>query len=242
MTSNERTDLHLAIGAHALHALPAEEARAFEAHLPDCPTCAEELSGLRATAAVLGSAQARRPPAELRDRVLAAASDIRQDPPQLPSAATGDRAGRHGRRSRRPLGLLAAAAAVLVIGGGITWSVLAGRQESPSVAMQQCVLDDRSAATMAPMVGDGGSLIRSDSCEAVLVQVPAMPSPPSGMAYQLWMMKGTEPVPMGMVAGRQATMVPMAMRAGDSAVVLTIEPAAGSARPSSAPVWAAPLH
>jgi anti-sigma-K factor RskA len=108
--------------------------------------------------------------------------------------------------------------------------------------MEQCVSADASSATMTPSVGAGGSLIRSDSCDAVVVKLPAMPAPPTGMAYQLWMIKGDAPRSMGLVPSLDGAMVPMPIRAGDSAVAVTVEPAAGSDQPTGQPIWAVPLH
>lgn len=241
-------DPHLSIGAHALHALPADEAGVFDAHLADCQTCMDELGGLRAAAAMLGAAEARRPPAALREQVLAAAAGTAQDPPLTPVVRLGSRRPRRNAPSqadswyRRPAGWLVAAAAVLVIGGGITWSVLSGQQATPTATMQQCVTEDQSAATVIPTVGDGGSLVRSDSCKAVLVNLPKMPTPPAGKAYQLWMIKGTTPISAGLVPSLDGAVVPLSMSAGDVTVAVTVEPAAGSEQPTGKPIWAVPLR
>jgi anti-sigma-K factor RskA len=59
-------------GAYALDAVSERERREFETHLDVCPICTEEVRSLRAAAAELAAAVPyRRPPAELRSRVLA---------------------------------------------------------------------------------------------------------------------------------------------------------------------------
>ena len=51
-------DLHLLTGVYAVDALTGDELDEFEKHLEQCPTCAEEVRGLRETAARLGLATA----------------------------------------------------------------------------------------------------------------------------------------------------------------------------------------
>ena len=73
MVSIQRHELHLLSGSYALDALPDDEQADFEKHLARCPSCAEEVRGLRETAARLAMATAVAPPPEMRSRVLAAA-------------------------------------------------------------------------------------------------------------------------------------------------------------------------
>ncbi|MGQ0775438.1 MAG: zf-HC2 domain-containing protein [Pseudonocardiales bacterium] len=61
------------LAAYALDACDHAEAAAVAAHLDGCPSCAAEVAQLRSTAGWLGTAATRHPPAELRDRVMAAA-------------------------------------------------------------------------------------------------------------------------------------------------------------------------
>jgi anti-sigma factor RsiW len=79
-----RDEAHVLTGGYALDALGRHEREAFERHLPHCGPCEAEVRGLRETAARLALARARRPPAGLEQRVLAASYRIRQLPP-LPS-------------------------------------------------------------------------------------------------------------------------------------------------------------
>jgi uncharacterized protein (TIGR03083 family) len=72
------------LGAWALDACEHEEARAVEAHLGDCPACANEAARLRDVANWLGASddEEYEPPPTLRGTVLAAAWAIR--PPTVP--------------------------------------------------------------------------------------------------------------------------------------------------------------
>ena len=74
-------DLHLLTGAYAVDALTGDELDEFETHLEQCPSCADEVRGLRETAARLGLATAIAPPPWMREQVLDAANRVRQLPP-----------------------------------------------------------------------------------------------------------------------------------------------------------------
>ncbi|MFI9560610.1 anti-sigma factor domain-containing protein [Nonomuraea endophytica] len=71
-------DLHALSGAYAVHALPELEGELFERHLVRCVACQGEVRRLRETAARLALPVAVPPPAALRRRVLASASQVRQ--------------------------------------------------------------------------------------------------------------------------------------------------------------------
>ncbi|WP_157245252.1 anti-sigma factor [Nonomuraea typhae] len=71
-------DLHALTGAYAVHALPGPESVRFERHLARCADCRREVRHLRETAARLALAAAEPPPAALRQRVIAAARQVRQ--------------------------------------------------------------------------------------------------------------------------------------------------------------------
>jgi anti-sigma-K factor RskA len=76
-----RADPHTLAGPYALNALPPRDRDRFERHLAACPACADEVRGLRETAARLAGAAAVQPPARLKERVLAEAARTRQLPP-----------------------------------------------------------------------------------------------------------------------------------------------------------------
>ena len=80
--SVQRHELHLLTGSYALDALTDDEQAYFEKHLARCPSCAEEVRGLREAAARLAMATAVTPPPEMRPRVLS-----RRPPHQAASTA-----------------------------------------------------------------------------------------------------------------------------------------------------------
>ena len=109
MTEQQRTtSLHELTGAYALDALDDLERAAVERHLRDCPECAVEVAGFREVAARLADRVAEPVPSMLRDRVMAQVSITRQVP------AAGPR-----RRLSVPRSLTGAAAAVLLVAGGL---------------------------------------------------------------------------------------------------------------------------
>ena len=108
MTHDELRDLS---GGYALGTLSEAERRAFEAHLPTCPECAEEVRGFAAVASGLALRPCRRSirQSALRDRVLRAAT-----------ATIARRRGPTAPRSlRRALVFLSAAAALVALALGL---------------------------------------------------------------------------------------------------------------------------
>jgi hypothetical protein len=253
--------IHLDAAARALDALDAAEGAAFDAHLPGCETCRQELSDFLATAAALGSAVARRPAPGVRGRVLARIAELPQQPPAF-GASDGPAAPSDGRSTgdtvaaatrdtvvpvgrawyRRPATLIAAA--VLAVGIVTTTVVLATRPAGRSVAggaasMEECVDAAPDATLMTPSLGSGGDVMMAHSCHAAVVRVEGLPTLPSGQAYQLWVMapSGARSVGMlGAVPDPEHVMV-TGLREGDTDIRVSVEPAAGSPEPSSAPVW-----
>src|ERR1700733_5628634 len=75
--------MHMLTGSYALDAVTGPETEDFERHLRSCASCADEVRGLRETAARLALAKTVRPPARLQERGLAATYQVRQLPPVL---------------------------------------------------------------------------------------------------------------------------------------------------------------
>ena len=75
-----RPEPHTLTGAYALDALTRADRARFERHLARCEQCAREVRALAEATAALAAAVAAEPPAELMQRVLAAAARTRQLP------------------------------------------------------------------------------------------------------------------------------------------------------------------
>ncbi|WP_103531938.1 anti-sigma factor domain-containing protein [Streptomyces sp. SM11] len=238
-------ELHTLTGAYALHALPESERQAFERHLADCEACAQEVRELSATAARLGLAVAEPPPRELRERVLREITTVRQE---TPAPGRRERTGGGGRTGRRwAYALAACIAAAAAFGGVAVWQnqvAQDARQEADQAQRQNeqlaQVLSAPDARTASGELTGGahGTVVVSQSRNRAVFLASGMERPPSGKVYQLWFNdEGTM---------RSAGL--MDPTASDDTVLLdgpvdrasgmgiTVEPAGGSAEPTSSPV------
>ncbi|MFD3974961.1 anti-sigma factor domain-containing protein [Streptomyces cyaneofuscatus] len=238
-------DLHTLTGAYALHALPDDERREFERHLGDCEACTQEVRELSATAARLGLAVAESPPRELRERVLREITTVRQEIPSHGLRGRTAGTGRTGRWSSYALAACIAAAAAF--GGVAVWQnqvAQDARQEANQATRQSeqlaQVLSAPDAKTSSAELTGGarGTVVVSQQENRAVFLASGMERPPSGKVYQLWFNdEGTM---------RSAGL--MDPSASDDAVLLdgpvdratgmgiTVEPAGGSAEPTSDPV------
>ncbi|WP_097878181.1 anti-sigma factor domain-containing protein [Streptomyces sp. ms184] len=238
-------ELHTLTGAYALHALPESEQQAFERHLEDCEACTQEVRELSATAARLGLAVAEAPPRELRERVLQEITTVRQE---TPAHGRRERTGGRGRTGRwYAYALAACVAAAAAFGGVAVWQnqvAQDARQEANQAQRQNeqlaQVLSAPDAKTSSSELTGGarGTVVVSQSQNRAVFLASGMAPPPSGKVYQIWFNdEGTM---------RSAGL--MDPKASDDAVLLngpvdqasgmgiTVEPAGGSAEPTSDPV------
>jgi anti-sigma-K factor RskA len=236
-----RHDLHTLTGAYALDAIDGSERERFEHHLVRCQPCEYEVRGLQDTATRLGQAVAARPPELMKARVLAAVATTRQLAPvpdvrPLPASAPG-----WSRRLGVPL-----AAACLVI--AIVLGVLLGisrHQLSTETAQQRAI----AAVLAAP----GASLVREPTSlggEATIVVAAklhkfiftsnGLPALANARVYQLWVMgPGGSATSAGLLSltpnGQTAPVLAAGLAAGDK-VGVTVEPAGGTAKPTTTPI------
>lgn len=231
MTDHE---IHTLAGAYALNALPDDEERFFEAHLGACDACRAEVAELRATAASLGSAAAAPAPPSLRSDVLAAIDVTRQDPAPTRLAA----------QRRRPLAVLSAAAAlvILVAGFGVAIARLnAELEETRTRAAEVAAVltaDDAELITVTGSAGEQARIITSaEHGRTVFVGNDLQPVP-SDKTLELWLINEDGAQPAGLFTpdedGRAVHVVPRDL-AGVDAVGVTVEPAGGSPQPTTDP-------
>ncbi len=240
MTADDDRELAAASGAYALHALDRQEEREVEALLSRSPGLREEVTGLADTAVELGLAlRAEEPPADLRARLLAAVATTPQlhtDParaPEPPVAPVTSLAW-----YRRPVGaLLTAAAAVLVVAGVATG---AGLVQSAASASQIAAIAAASDArhTTAPIAGGGTArIVWSDALGRSGMRLTGVPALDLGRTYQLWYIHGATARSAGVVAASGDVMLTGSFRPGDT-IGVTVEPAGGSAVPTTKPILA----
>jgi anti-sigma-K factor RskA len=236
--------VHTLSGAYALDALTDIERAGFERHVAECSVCVTEVAEFRETATRLGMAAWETPPARLRDNVMAEVARTRQ----VSAGSRPDRTERSADvarwRRRTPA---AVAAGLIAVGGGATaWVVQEQRvtQAVSDAAELSNVLaagDAQIHTASAPRGGRITVAVSPSRHESVAI-MSDMPALPEGKAYQLWLITGASTVPAGtMAAGATSghTVLPPLGRADQLAV--TIEPAGGSAKPTTDIVIGVPL-
>ncbi|MFY9864848.1 MAG: anti-sigma factor [Trebonia sp.] len=245
--SLQRHDLHQLTGAYAADALTGAELAQFEKHLGHCPSCAEEVRGLREAAARLGIATSIVPPPAMRRQVLEAASRTRQLAPagrRLLDSGTPARGGWLRRALPRPVSaaaMTALAAAVVVLG-----IVLAGTQHRLEQAQSanQAVAAVLAApgariVTSGTTVGGTVTAVVSARDHEAVVTAAGMPAPPASRVYQLWLISVSGARSAGLMpassTGSTSPVLTADIQPGDH-LGITIEPAGGSARPTTTPV------
>ena len=202
------------LGAYALDAVENEERTLVEEHLAGCPRCRAEVAAHREVAGLLShsgatapeglweriAASLEEPPPPLRLHVLPAGAEARRETPGDAGPQAQDRRGRPGRR-RRPRfpGVLAAAAAVVVLAliGTVAWldgdepptlDQLADQalSEPDSQVVELVSAGGEAASARAVITADGqGSLLGED--------LPAL----DGQIYQLWGVADDQAISLG---------------------------------------------
>ncbi len=256
MTTPDRGGVERACGgdvaAYALGALDPAELDAFRRHLESCAACRDELAAFEQVADLLPlSAPPLRAPASLRRRVL----DAVAAEPRAPARAGGRQpigrstdaerrrpaagAGASGRRqpwrvlARLPRPALGAAA---VLAAAVLALVIVGlsASSSPTTRVIRADVVGRGSAELR-LSGDRGELIVRDFAP-----------PPAGQIYEVWLARrGREPAPTGALfsvtaAGDGNVGVPGDLH-GVEQVLVTPEPAGGTAVPTHPPVISASI-
>ncbi|MFF3447776.1 anti-sigma factor domain-containing protein [Streptomyces sp. NPDC002667] len=239
-------DLHTLTGAYALHALDDDERERFERHTTECGDCAQEVRELEATAARLGLAATTTPDPTLKTRVMRRVTTVRQESPRT-RALSAPRA--IGVRRRRPArwALAAALAAAAALGGTAAWqheraqdAQEQARQAERHADQVAAVLAAPDAASRTAKLADGarGTVVVSRSRDQAVFIASKMAKPPSGKVYQLWFDDAGTMRSAGLMDPGRATEAVLMKGSvgGASGMGITVEPAGGSPKPTSAPV------
>jgi anti-sigma-K factor RskA len=260
---SRRGALHTLVGAYVMDAVTGGDRADFERHLLSCEQCRDDVHGLREATAHLAAAVAVTPRPALREQTVRAAERIRQLPPLVP-AEPSPRAASWRRAGSRPLAglrwlaaggaaprswlprLIAAAAtavAVIAIVLGVHLSAMQARltaleQRDSAIA---AVLGSHDATTLTAQVRTGGTatVVMSHRAHALVFTANGLTRLPTSKAYELWLMGPGGATPAGMLPsghhGMSGPVVVSRLAPGDR-LGLTIEPSAGTGRPTSAPV------
>jgi anti-sigma-K factor RskA len=214
--------LHDLTAAYALDALEPAEREAYEEHLAGCERCRAEVAELSFAAASLAyAAEPVAPPPLLRSRILEAARSER--PNVVPLRP----------RWANPVAAVAAVAACAAIGLGV-WDVSLHDQLNSART---------EALQRVPVSGASGSVVVSSGGTGALL-LSDLVSAPAGKTYEAWVIRGKTALRAGLFRGGQATTyVELSQPVPRGAVVaVTIEPAGGSAQPTTKPfVVSAPV-
>ena len=227
-----RDDLHVLTGSYVLDAVSDAEREEFERHLQNCLSCRAEVRGLRETAARLAMARVVVPPARLEQRVLAATYRTRQLPP-LPSERTH-------RKFPCRLAILAAAAtlaAAVALGVG-ELSAQHQLDRARETAISRVVTaPDARVETARTSAGGSVTVVTSAALRDAVVSSTGLAPLSSGRVYQVWVMSPSGARSAGLLHGTSllATIAP-----GDR-IGITVEPAGGTARPTTNPVAILPV-
>jgi anti-sigma factor RsiW len=233
------TGIHELTAGYALDALDQDERHAYEAHLPACTSCQQELESFwETTEALAVAASGPSPSPGLRDRILA---DVRAEPPQnvIPFE----------RRRRRLVPVLAAAtavAAVIALAIGLWASDLSSQLDETQSALDRvranaAILADPDARAVPLQAGNGRLVVNADG-QAVLTLADLAPAP-AGKTYEMWIVPGgniEEASPAGLFPGSEDVEivgVEGTVNAGDL-VAVTVENAGGVDAPTTAPIVA----
>jgi anti-sigma-K factor RskA len=244
-----RHDLHSLSGAYALDALePGAERDRFTRHLSRCQSCASEVRGFREVTTAMAFAAAEEPPAELRDRVLAAAARTRQLPPEIRTHARPRRTSTRVPWVPWLSGVVAAASIVVAVLFGFAQAHTRDelnqvRAENQAISL---LLSAPRAKLLTYPVTNGGEatvVLAADRHELAVV-TNGLPALPAGEVYQLWLIGKPTITSVGLLPPAKDGQTPAVLATGvvkGDALGLTVEPAGGSAQPTTKPILALPL-
>lgn len=147
---------------------------------------------------------------------------------------------------RRPGALLAAAVAVLVLGGGAIFAVnQVGQHDQVAQTPEQCVAGAADQRQITPAQGSAGTVKYAPSCGAALLEVAGLPALPADRTYQLWALAGQQPRSLGVLpdaAAGKPQIVGAKTQSGETVVAVTAEPVGGSPQPTLPILWRATLQ
>ncbi|WP_432571602.1 anti-sigma factor [Kineococcus sp. SYSU DK005] len=243
-------------GAWALDALDDDERAAYEERLRRDPAERLEADALRETASRLGAASAVPPPERLRASVLAAVAATAQEPPAGAAPVADLAVRRRRRRGPSRLSALVAAAGVVVAaaGAGVALDARGDAERAREVAAAQVQRERAEADTLqrvaallsspgastatVPVTGGGTATLVRAGGEAAVVTA-GLPAAGPGRAYQLWLVRGDDVAPAGLLpaaGGGDRAVALLPELGGATGFGISVEPAGGSRQPTTTPV------
>ncbi len=244
-----RASLHTLVGAYVLDALPERDRAEFERHLLTCEQCRDDVRGLREAGALLAAAVAVTPRPELREPALQAAFRTRQLPP-----LTGEPARRAWRPRLPSAGIARSWLAGVAVTTAVVLAVTAVVLGLHMAAMQQrltaqdrrdsaisAILGAHDAVVLTAAVTTGGTatVVMSHHADELVFTGNGLATLPGSRGYEVWLAGPAGITGVGMLppsrGGMFGPMVVGRLAVGD-VLEVTVEPASGSPRPTSAPI------
>lgn len=232
---------------YALHAVPDHERDELEglladAGLPVTDAFYDEVRAVRETMAVVSTAAATEPPAELRGRLLSAigSNGINGDAIDDDNVRVLPRNA--GSRSR--IAALAAAAAV-AIGLGAVGVGLTLRPPAPQSTAQQ-VFSASDVHTVSGAIPAGGTatVVFSRDRDAGVLVMNDVPPPAPGSVYQMWLISDSGATSAGTMdaqAVAPSTTAVLPNLGTSTKLRFTLEPGTGSTQPTGQVIAELPL-
>jgi anti-sigma-K factor RskA len=228
-----------AAASYLLGALPEGERAEFEAHLDGCPDCRAEVEELRVAAEALPvAAPPMRPPAALKDRIMA---EVEREAALLRSAGPeADRVEPRPQRRRRwwrfelPMPAVAALACATLLAGLGAGALIFGGGGGQTIQFDKSGTLSAKASAELDVSGDSAMLVAR-----------GLPAPRSGRVYQVWVQRdGRPPEPTAALFtprgdGSATASVPDVK--GVDKVMVSDEPSGGSPQPTTDPILIASL-
>jgi len=230
------------IPARALSALDAAEAQVLNEHLENCAECRQELDEWQATAAALAlGANSAEPSPRVRERILDEVRKELEAPPVVPFRSSP----RNLWSSFGSLGAMAAAVlfTALLVGLVVLWrqnnairSELTKSKEFVELVTSPGAIVTELKATDAG--GGATAKIAYDQSGHAILLASKLPRIPQGKAYQLWFLVGDKAMPGKTFVPDSNGQGVLKEQVPSEALYLarfaiTVEPAAGSATPTS---------
>ncbi|HEV3252906.1 MAG TPA: anti-sigma factor [Candidatus Acidoferrales bacterium] len=235
---------------HALGALDAEEAQAFDAHLAACPECARKAVEARGRMALLSlAAPLQSPSPAVKQRLM---RQIREDAPA--SRLSQEASSASGRWWAFGWATAAAALAAITIflwiGNNRMRMELealreATRQEQIEIERSRALVallsaPDRVDVSLAPSAEAPGAQARVlySASEGLVFSAENLPAAPEGKTYQLWLVPTSgNPISAGVfhpnAAGKVSILLPpLPPGVAAKAFAVTVEPAGGVPQPT----------
>jgi anti-sigma-K factor RskA len=235
-----RHELHTLTGAYALDAIDGAERDRFERHLHRCQPCDLEVRGLHETAGRLAVAVARVPPPQLKEQVLGAAARTRQLPPTAAERPQPEIGRPWLPRVAVAFGAVGVAAALV-----LAFALSSTQRQLDTVRAQDKAI---SAVLTAPgariltaraTVGGTGTVVVASSQRKLVFTAAGLPRLSAAKVYQLWLIGPPRTRSAGLLpratGGRTAPVLAAGWQAGDQ-VGVTVEPAGGTAQPTTTPI------